>query len=59
LGHRKDAKEDFKSPSKSYIYDKKVKHEKATTGSKSYDTWNKVEAKLTEDESNKRRRTNA
>jgi len=58
-GHLKDAKADFKSPLKSYNSDKKVKHEKATSGSKSYDSWNKAaKAKLTEDEFNKRCRTN-
>jgi hypothetical protein len=58
-GPLKDAKADFKSPLKSYNSDKKVKHEKATSGSKSYDLWNKAKAKLTQDEFNKRRRTNA
>ena len=57
-GHPKDAKANFKSPSKSYIPDKKVKYEKATSSSKSYDSWNKAKAKLTEDEFNKRHRTN-
>ena len=33
--HLKDAKANFKSPLKSYNYDKKVKHERATSGSKS------------------------
>jgi ribosomal protein L14E/L6E/L27E len=54
-GHLKDAKASFKSPLKSYNFDKKVKHEKATSGSKSYDSWNKAKAELTEDEFNKRR----
>ena len=59
-GHLKDAKANFKSPySKSYISDKKVKHERATTSSKSYDLWNKAKAKLTDDEFNKSRRTHA
>jgi hypothetical protein len=57
--HLKDTKADFKSASKSYIFDKKVKHEKATSGSKSYDSWNNANAKLTEDEFNKLCRTNA
>ena len=58
-GHLKDAKADFKSPLKSYNSDKKVKHEKTTSGSKSYDSWNKAKTKLTEDEFNKSRRANA
>jgi hypothetical protein len=58
-GHLKDAHSDFKSPSKSYVSDIKLKHEKATSGSKSYDSWNKAKAKLTDDKFNKRRRTNA
>jgi len=38
-GHLKDAKADFKSPSKSYISDKKLKRERViTTGSNSYDS---------------------
>ena len=57
--HLKDAKAQFKSPSKSYISDKQFKHEKSTSGSKSYDTWNKAKSKLTEDEFNERRGTNA
>jgi hypothetical protein len=58
-GHHKDAKADFKSSSKSYNSDKKMKYEKVASGSKSYDSWKKAKAKLTEDEFNKRRRTNA
>jgi hypothetical protein len=58
-GHFKDAKEDFKSPSKSYIFDTKVKHERATSGSKSYESWKKAKAKLIDDDFNKCRRTNA
>ena len=58
-GHLKDAKADFKSPLKSYNSDKKVKHEKTTSCSKSYDSWNNAKAKLVEDEINKRRRNNA
>jgi hypothetical protein len=54
-GHLKDAKADFKSPLKSYNSDSKVKHEKATSGSKSYDFRSKAKAKLTKDEFNKRR----
>ncbi len=57
--HLKDAKADFKSPLKSYNSDKKVKREKATSGSKSYDSWNKAKVKLCEGDFNKRRRTNA
>ena len=41
-GHLKDAKPDFNSPLKSYNSDKKVKHEKATSCSKNYDSWNKA-----------------
>ena len=52
-------KSDFKSLSKPYNFDKKVKYEKSGSGSKSYDSWSKAKAKLTEDEFNKRRRTNA
>ena len=37
----------------------KVKHEKTALGSKNYDSWNNAKAKLTNDEFNKRRRTNA
>ena len=44
---------------KSFNPDKKIKYDKATSGSKSRDSWNKAKAKLTEDEFNKRRRTNA
>jgi len=58
-GCPKDANVDFKSPSKSYIFDKKVECEKATSSSKSYDSWDKAKAKLTEDDFNKRRRYNA
>jgi hypothetical protein len=57
--HLKDAKADLKSPSRSNYFDKKVKHEKTTSGSKSYDSWNKAKTKLTEDEFNKSRRANA
>ena len=55
----KDAKSNFKSPLKSYKSKTKFKHENTTLGFKSYDSWNKAKAKLTEDEFNKRRRTNA
>jgi len=37
-GHLNDAKVDFKSPSKSHITDIKVKHEKAASSSKSYNS---------------------
>jgi hypothetical protein len=60
-GHPKDAKADFKSPSKSQISNKKTKI--STFGlkseSKNYDSWNKTKDKLTADEYKKRRRTNA
>jgi hypothetical protein len=46
-GNLKDAKVDFKSPLKSYNFDKNVKHEKDTSGLKNYDSWNKAKAKLT------------
>jgi len=55
LRHLKDAKACFKSPLKSYNSNKKLKHEKSTSGSKSYDSWNKANAKLIEDEFNKHR----
>ncbi len=58
-GQHKDAKADCKSPSKSYNFDKTNKYEKVASDSKSYDSWNKAKAKLTEDEFNKRRQTNA
>ena len=58
-GHPKDGKAYFKIPLKSYNSDTKIKYEKAALGSKSYDSWNKAKAKLTKDEFNKRRRTNA
>jgi hypothetical protein len=58
-GQPKDVKADFKSPLNLYNSDKKMKHEKAASGSKSYDSWNKARSKLTDDEFNKRRRTNA
>ena len=58
-GHPKDAKVYFKTPSKSFNSAKKVKYEKATSCPKSYDSWNKANAKIIEDEFNKRRRTNA
>jgi hypothetical protein len=58
-GHFKDAMPNFKSPLNSCNSDKKVKREKATSGSKSNNSWNKAKAKLTKDEFNKRRRTNA
>ena len=58
-GQHKDAKADFKSPSKSYNSDKIIKYEKVALGSKSYDSWNKAKAKLTEYMFNKRRRTTA
>ena len=54
----KDAKADFKSPLKSFNSYKKVKYEKTITSSKSYDSWSKAKAKLTENEFNKCRRTN-
>ena len=57
--HLKDAKADFNSPLMSYNSDKKVKHEEDTSGSKSYDSWNKAKAKLTKDELNTRHRANA
>jgi len=38
------------TPLKSFNYDKKLKYEKATPYSKSYDSWNKAKAKLTKDE---------
>jgi hypothetical protein len=44
---------------KSYNFDKTIKYEKAASGSKSYDSWNKAMAKLTKEEFNKRRRTHA
>ena len=46
-GHPKDAKADFKSPSKSHISDKKAKF------NKNYDSWDKAKDKLTADENNK------
>jgi hypothetical protein len=58
-GHLKDTKADFNSPSKPYNFDKIVKTKKATSSSKSYASWNKTKARLTEDEFNKRRQTNA
>jgi len=54
-GHLKDAKADFKSPLKSYNSDEKANNEKTSSGSKSFDSWNKAKAKLTEDEFNRRR----
>ena len=58
-GYLKDAKADLKIPSKSYIYEQNVKRERATSGSKSYDSWNKAKVKFNVDEFNKPRRTNA
>jgi hypothetical protein len=58
-GHIKNAKADFKSQTKSYISEKKVNHERYTSGSKSHDSWSKAKVKLIDDEFNKRRRTNA
>jgi len=56
-GHLKDTKQTLKVLWSRTILIKK--HEKATSGSKSYHSWNKAKAKLTKDEFNKRRRTNA
>jgi len=49
----------LKSPSESYISDKKVMHDKTTSRSKNYDSWYQAKAKLSEDEFKKSRRTNA
>ena len=51
-GHLKDAKAYLKIPLKSYNSDKKVKHEKTTSCSKCYDSWNKAKAKLTKGDFN-------
>jgi len=58
-GQPKDVKANLKSPVKSCNSDKKIKYEKAASCSKSYDSWNKAKANLTENEFNKRRRANA
>ncbi len=58
--HPKDVKANFKGSSKPSISGKHyVNRERIISNSKGYDSWNKAKAKLTADEYNKRRRTNA
>jgi hypothetical protein len=56
--HFKSAKAAFKEPSKSTAFSKHLKRERSDDN-KSYDSWNKAKKRLTSDEFNRRRNTNA
>ena len=57
-GHPKNAKADFKEPSRSVTFNKHVKRER-NDNNKNYDTWNKAKKRLTTDEFNRRRNTDS
>ena len=55
-GRPKDAKANFKGPSKSTTFDKHSKRERSAN-SKNYDSWNKAKKRVSTDEINRRRNT--
>jgi hypothetical protein len=57
-GHSKSAKADFRESSKSDAFDKHSKRERSDNN-KNYDSWNKAKKRLTLDEINRRRNTDA
>ncbi len=57
-GQSKDDKADFKGPSKSTSFNKNMKRERSDS-EKNYDSWNKAKKRLTTNEYNRLRKTNA
>jgi len=57
-GHPKDAKADFKGPSKSTTFDKNLKRERSKSG-RNHDSWNKAKKRMSTDDINARRNTSA